>query len=249
MDILSLATKSITIGDDIKQNNEDLQIDVEKLIGIANDLVYMTDDFIFGVYVSPMSLLQRKLSEVKDIKFHIVYNCEYNGARYSEAKEVCTGLIDEFCKDEFEGLSGISYVDYTTNMYQDESALLLYSVFGEFNINGVDDPEYILLWNLLQSTGYSISVPNTFPYEQRHSVMLHCPSYMDIPRMQAVIKTAEKSLNVNIVQEDMKSVRVKKFAYIPIVGMSRMNYRIPYTYIDKNSFSPQRLEYFLNNTQ
>lgn len=249
MDILSLATKSITIGDDIQQGDEDLQIDIDKLIGIANDLVYMTDDFIFSIYVSPMSILQKKLKEVKDVKFHIVYNAEYTGTKYVEAKELCTSLLDEFCKNEFDGLDGVSYIDYSTRMFEDESALILYSVFGEFDVNSLDDSEYMMLWNLLQETGYSISAPNTFPYERKHSIMLHCQSYVDVPRMGIILKEVDKRLGTSIIQEEAKPVKIKKFAYIPIVGLKKVEYGIPYTYITKDSFDQQRLECLLNKDE
>lgn len=249
MNILEMAARSINIGDEVKQDNEDLRIDVEKLINIANDLVYMTDDFIYGVYVSPMSILQTKLSDVKTIKFHIVYNNQYVGDALSDKKEVCTELINSFCTDEFDGMKGIEKVDYSTSLYQKESYLLLFSVFGEININELKDNDIKLLWSLLSTDKYTVSLPNTFPYEDKHSILIHCNDYSGITYMITDLNSSLDKYGVEIKQEESKSIKLKAYAYIPIVGHKSIGYTLPYTYITKDTFNNQFVDHLLNNNQ
>lgn len=227
------------IGDKFQQDDKNVVADVDKLINIVHMLVDTYGSNILEVYVAPADIIRRKTSELKYLKFFIVYSASITTEFY-RFKEDVTDFLNVIVSDEFEEISKIDSITFSTFSDWNEPTLLLYTIFSNLTVEDLNDKDYSILYNLISKNGCGVSMPRTYKYALLKCILIHSPSTIVTVRLERMVKDYYSSLGIKIesVESFKKGV---KAVYDIVLGLKQIPYDIPYLYIDKSSFNTQRL--------
>lgn len=248
MDKLLLASKVVNIGDEVCEKDENLITDIERLISIVDMIVDTMGDFILEIHVVPMNILQLKFSDVKRLKFCITYNPNYIGEEFNDKRVYCDELIEALVKDEFDGVSTIEQTEYSSKDNWKYPTILLYSLFGEFSIEELSDSEYVVLYLLCTVGNYSISIPYSYLFQKVKCMYIHCDNVLELPIMRNDLSNSKEKYGVNFDEYNHTKNKYKNNVYVALSNKCKIKYKIPYMYLDANSFNIQRIESILKPT-
>lgn len=238
MDRLLFATRAVSLGDEVKQNDAELVSDIERLLNITGQLVDSMENFIIEVHVSPMSMLQSKFKDIKKLKFSIVYNQAYEGDVLKEKMEDCSGLIEAFARDEFEGIEQVEKTDYSTRDDWEYPTLLVYSVFGSVSLDDIMPKDLATIQKLCED-GYAVSIPVSFMFEKTKGIIIHCADGIKYTAMIGALLDSERQYGQTIKEFTIQKKYKDDMYYIPMIGTSPIKYNIPYIFITKSDFGSQ----------
>ena len=248
MDKLLLASKVVNIGDEVCEKDINLVADIERLISIVDMIVDTIGDFILEVHVVPMNILQLKFCDVKRLKFCITYNSNYTGEEFNDKRNYCDELIEALVKDEFDGVSTIEKTEYSSKDNWKYPTILLYSLFGEFNIEELSDNEYVTLYLLCTIGDYNISIPYSYLFQKIKCMYIHCSNIIDLPNMRDDLLNSREKYGVVFEEYNHMKNKYKNNVYVALTNKCEIKYKIPYMYLDTSSFNTQRIESILKPT-
>lgn len=240
MDKLIFATRALSLGDETKQDDHTLVTDIERLINIVSSLVDSMEDFILEVHVSPMNMLQAKFSDIKKLKFSIVYNGHYTGDELKEKKEECSGLIEAFTSDEFEGIESVDKTDYSLTDNWGYPTLVLYSVFGSVKMDDINPHDLTVIKRICED-GYAVSLPASYPFQDTKGIIIHCNDGIAYPRLIGAMLNADRYYGQAITEYKVEKKYSKGLYYIPMIGIKPIKYNIPYTLFTLSDFETQEI--------
>lgn len=238
MDKLLFATRMVSMGSETKQNDTELITDIERLINIVNQCVSVMEDFIVEVHVSPMNMLQAKFKDIKKLKFSIIYNGRYTGLEYLEKKQECTDLLRAAVESEFEGIDSIGKVDYSLQNDWDYPTFLIYTVFPRFELPTLVGNDYKLIRAICED-GFAVSVPNSYNFQKVKCMYIHCSDLVQYPILLGSMSNSERQYGKSVEEFKMDKDSYIHACYIPIVGLTPLQYTIPYAYITIEDFVQQ----------
>lgn len=240
MNELLRAASAGSLGSRMQQDDKDLIADVDKLVSITNMLVDTYRDFIVEVHVAPMNIIQMKMSELKHLSFHIVYNGSY-ACNLLDMQNDLRDMLSVLVDDEFDGISKIDDISFHMYANWTEPTIMLYTVFDRFTIEDLSDEDYVFLYRMLEKNECAITIPKTYKFAKVKCIFVHSPSTVMVSRVDRGVidycvangkvagKVSDNDNSLNLVYEMM-------------VGLQPIRYNIPYIYVDRNSFNVERLE-------
>lgn len=238
MDKLLFATRMVSMGSEMKQNDVELVTDIERLINIINQCVSVMEDFIVEVHVTPMNMLQAKFKDIKKLKFSIIYNGKYTGLDYLEKKQECTELLRAAVESEFEGIDSIGKVDYSLQNDWNYPTFLVYTVFPRFELPALVGNDYTLLRAICEE-GFAVSIPNSYSFQKVKCMYIHCSDISKYPLLLGSMTNSERQYGRSIEEFRIDKDSYVYACYIPIVGLTPLQYEIPYTYVSFEDFIKQ----------
>lgn len=245
MDKFLLAANTSIVGEDIKQNSEEVVADFKRLIGITEILVDVMKDFILMVNVTPVNIMLTKFEDVKDLQFTIMQNPNYSMEESDSKVKECTKLFNELMEGEFLMIKNIKPLQFSKNAYIDKPSITLYSVFPNIEMNAIDDDTYLSLYKIIQDHKYTVSLSGVFDLQGKKTIFIHCRTMADLIQLRKDMSDSLNLYGISMEEYSVDKVHSKPWVYVPVIGHLKLKYEIPLLYIDFSSFNVQRLESIL----
>jgi hypothetical protein len=227
-----------------KQDNPDLQADVEKLISIVQMLADTYKDFILEVHVAPMNIIQLTTAELKEMSFYIVYNPDVEDV--NQVKHDCSEMLKVMIADEFDGINGIKEIKYYTYNKWTIPTIMLYTLFND-TLETLSDNDYLTLYQLTCEDAISISIPKTYALHKIKSVFVHINGILDMSFVKSKLnKYSDYNMSIRELGEQDKHTTM---VFVFIMGKSPIPYDIPYIYVNSASFDEQRINELLKSNE
>lgn len=248
MSELDLLFRTVNIGSESKENDEDLMADMSRLMSIIEMLTSEMGTFIFEVYVSPMNMLTTKLEDVKHLQLHIVYNYNLSIDDFEKKKRECIELLQSLLLGEFDSISNFDPPEFNRIPEWKVPTIQVYSIFKEPNFEAeiYNDVVYLWLYDLVKDGQYTVSIPYDISQMTAPAVFIHCKDSVDIVKL-CKIKPEDGPKGQVVMVEYSPEMRYERgVVYVPMVGLKPLQYNMPYMYIDSSSFNQERLSSLLN---
>lgn len=239
-DLLSYA-KLAGMGTKTLETDEDIVTSVERLISIVNTVTEVYPSFVLEAYVSPMSILQDKTEDIKELGFYVIANQSYDGeATESDVRD----LLIELCKSEFQGIESLDFVKFEKYNKWKAPTLCVYSVFENDTIETFEDADYNLLYEIVNALDCYVSVPVDYKWAKTKTMFIHMKSIADTVSIRRKLATIAEENNLVICNVDDYKGKCNIIYSLMLSG--RIQYKIPYLYLCKSSFDEQRI---MNNSK
>lgn len=232
MNSLLSATKISSISTDLNAMDGDHIDDIEKLLSLVDLIVSTYNDFLIEIHVAPMSLIQDKLTDIKKLKFYLVYNSRFVGEEFTETKCDCSDFIKSLLSNEFAGIENNIEVLYYSSWQWKEPTLCLYSMLG--NPRWEDIPEDIKLWikDICVCMDLGISITYYAINTVNRCIFLHFRKATDRILYNGNFDIFKDKFRLELTEKKSSKDTIY---YVPLIGLNPLNYNLPYLYIDKNS--------------
>lgn len=247
MNDLDLLFRGMNVDSESKENDEDLIADVSRLVSIIEMLLSEMGDFILEVHVSPMNILQTKLEDIKHLKFHILYNWTLGIDEVHAKKQECTELFESLLIGEFDSIQNFDELDFQPKPVWTVPTIQLYSAFKEFNFEQeiADDNVYLWLYDFVKDGDFTISLPYSFGFVTCKSILIHCKIADGIVRLCKIKPEDGPKGMFHLKEFEDGKTYFNQVVYVPMVGLKRLQYELPYYYVDRDSFNWERLSKLL----
>lgn len=230
MDLTKIAKNTGAYGD-INQNNEELVITFNRLLRLTNMLVEIMGDFLIEIGISPADIIQKKVEDVRQIQFFLIWNLSYKN-EFAQKRQLCEETIKALIADEFEYITEVIPSQYFTSIDWTTPVLTISSVVKYLDNSAVTVLDAQTLAEILENDKYQISIPTSLPYQYKTVIFMHSDSIIGIIDMEDYINSLQESgASVALIGKDKKKTR---FVVIPILGLNSLQYDIPYVQITKN---------------
>ncbi len=239
MNEMLAAARGLKAADNIRQDSSELMADVSKLVHIIDMLIDITGDYVIEVHVSPMTIVQMLMRQVKSLQFFIKYDAAYGS---EDAKKSADEVLMELVKSEFTGIE--SYEPTVFSMYDDWDVptFLLYSKDGVQTVDELDDSTILFLHSFLSCTGAGgVSIPATYPFSKRVNMFVHCESLVSLDNLKRKVSEFGQMVGREFKEVTVFGYESVEFNIVYMIGLKPLQYEVPYLYIDNASIGEQRI--------
>lgn len=248
MSAIDSILRGAVIGSELNENNEDLVAAITKLSSITRIFISTYESCVLEVHVSPMNILQTKLSDVSKLTVYVVYNVseKANAELVSEMGDMMTALVS----GEFDDVEVTVKTSVTANWK--EPTLLLYTVFPTMPLeNAFSNEIYWTLYSLVFQYDYTVSYPISMEFQNVKGLFIHCGSASRVVPLS--LDCGKIDFGIKLV-ELMKNAKKHKYSddsimYTPIVKDEPLGYDLPYVYVTKDSFNMEYINSVLNTVE
>lgn len=245
MDKFLMAASSATISDEVKQNNEEVKADFARLLSIVGMLVDTVGDFILMINVTPVNIMLTKFEDIKDLQFTIVQNPNYDYDSALVKRKECNELFNTLVMDEFPMVKNVKPLNFSHNSRLKTPSVTVYTLFPSFELESLNDYEYVCLYSIVNNGKYTLSLPGVFDIQGCKTIFIHCKNPIDLLTLKKDMQNSKDSYGVEIKEYIAGEKYTNCWVYVPVVGHTKLDYEIPLMYVDSNSFNMQRLESYL----
>lgn len=237
--------RSATIGDELRENDEELMIAMQRLYSITRMLVGASPVPIAEVHVSPLSLLQTRITDVKEICLYVALPQMATAEVVSELTDIAKALL----LGEFDDIKVEVEVVYKCGV-KGVPTILMYSIFSSAEPleNVLTDAYYWTAHSIVNNLGYDISIPCNFGMQLTKTMFIHISDPSVIVGLKKNLDSIGLGLDfVECLAKAKKSeIKDSSVCYLPMRSCRIMGFDIPYYRISPSSFNPQFVESHLN---
>lgn len=233
MGLIGDAFSSIDISSDVKENDEEMMYSMERLLSIINMFVDDYRDIILEIYVSPMNMLQRRLSDIKHLSIYVIHIGYVDEERLKTMRED----LDAYVNGEFDDIKGGVSVELNIHYKPDIPMLCVYSMFEgdkEGIVNALTTDELYVMKALAQEHDCTFSLPYNYAFLSCKSFFTHCGSTENMIPLRNTI-TKEYGSSMKEFDADVK-YKMGDVVYVPMISKSAFKYDIPYVYLTADDF-------------
>ncbi len=247
MNEMLAAARGLKAADEIRQDSSELMADVSKLVHITEMLIDITGNAVIEVHVSPMTIVQMLMRQVKSLQFFIKYDAAYVTEEFKQSTDE---VLMELVKSEFTGIE--SYQQTVFSLYDDWDipTFLLYSREGIKSVDELDDSTLLFLHSFLSCTGAGgISIPVTYKFSKHVNMFVHCDSLVNLDVLKNSVSQFSQVTGRGFKEVNISDNEIMEFNIVYMIGLKPLQYDVPYIYIDANSIDEQRIADLLKGYQ
>ncbi|MBR3599839.1 MAG: hypothetical protein IKL53_08155 [Lachnospiraceae bacterium] len=229
--------------------DEDIAIELNRVISVCKTIVDNYSDFIIEIGVSPAECLLKRIKEIGSFGFHIVYNEQAcDSSNISMIKEELHEMLESIIGGELEGVSSINKTEFMNGVTSKTHYVPIISQLSSLTKDNIlsflDNYNKELLEALRVlciDCNLEISIPANIQFAKTKHVVAHFNSYVDCI---AFTQDCNKKSGLFGIWNFSTISKPKKgsISIIPVVGDLTTECNLPYIKISKEDFSTKSSE-------
>lgn len=231
MGIIGDAFRGANISSELESSNEDTETVVAKLLSIVDMFISSHENEVRKIFVSPMNIMQKKPAELKDVEVVVVQ--DWSNTLVADTMLAAEEMFDCLIDGEFDEIPGGIKVRFEKRVPDKKPMLLLYS--KNCNFLSQDSEFYDAIDRVVNEYGCSVSVPADCEQEGLMGIFIHCSTPDKAIRLESFLRDFKYCYGIEYTGEK-KKLGDAKFFYVPVLGKHKLDYDLPYTYIDESNY-------------